>query len=473
MRFVSLFAGAGGFDLGLERAGHTCIGQCEIEPTARAVLERHWPSVPKHDDVTTIRASTFEHPELVTFGSPCQDLSVAGKRTGMSEGETRSGLFYEAVRYIREVQEVTDGRLPRCAIWENVPGAYSSNGGRDFATVLALLVGGEVRVPTGGWGNAGVAFGPLGSAEWRTLDSRYFGVAQRRRRVFLVYRPGGERAGEVLLEPDSVQRDIAAGGEAREDVAATLSARASYDRGDGSEPIVPVEVSPSVLASWGHHGYSSPRGDGTDPIVPVAFSGKDSGQDAGEVAPTLRAMNHADSHANGGGQVAVAYAATDYKTGRYDEANVAEAITTSADRTRAAPIAFALRGRDDGALPEVHEDGSTTGTVRGAEGGSSRDYVAFAENSRAELRLEAGNGAITGAISTGGGKPGQGVPTVASGYAVRRLTPRECERLQAFPDDWTRYRADGTEIADTHRYRLMGNAVTTSVVEWIGRRLPA
>src|SRR5690606_15055442 len=123
---------------------------------------------------------TFGPSDVITFGSPCQDLSVAGKRAGL-DGE-RSGLFLEAVRYIREMLEETGGRSPRFAVWENVPGAFSSNGGRDFAAVLESLVGGEVRRPADGWAGAGVAFGPLGSVEWRVLDSQHFGVAQRRRR---------------------------------------------------------------------------------------------------------------------------------------------------------------------------------------------------------------------------------------------------------------------------------------------------
>ena len=475
MKFVSLFAGAGGFDLGLEAAGHECIGQCEIEPTARAVLERHWPHVPKHDDVTTIQHDTFPHPELVTFGSPCQDLSVAGKRAGMVDGETRSGLFYEAVRYIREIQEATDGLLPRCALWENVPGAYSSNGGEDFATVLALLVGGDVRTPPTGWPNAGVAFGPLGSAEWRTLDSQYFGVAQRRRRVFLVYRPGGERAGEVLLEPDGMQRDP------------------------------PQSRTP---------------GQG----ITGSLTGGPSSSSAGNVD---------DNRAQAGFVIPVAFMASDYEQGTFEQVDLARPITTSADRTRAAPIAFALRGRDDGAMPEI--SGDRTNALRGSEGGSSRDYVAFAQNQRDEVRdlndlasaLAAEPGMkqqtyvafdlaqITSATNRTRAEPDRPMSTLAansdphvayyesgpgwfsegvgtlraegenrpsrpahvihapSTYAVRRLTPRECARLQGFPDDHTRYHPDGREIADTHRYRLMGNAVTTNVITWIGRRLPA
>jgi len=429
MTLVSLFAGVGGFDLGFEHAGFDTIGQCEIDPHAVSVLERHWPTVPKHDDVATLTVSTFGPADVVTFGSPCQDLSVAGKRAGL-DGE-RSGLFLEAVRFIREMLEATNGEYPRWAVWENVPGAFSSADGADFAAVLSLLVGGEVRRPADGWAYAGVAFGPLGAAEWRVLDSQHFGVAQRRRRVFLVYHPGSERAGQVLLEPQGVRGD-------------TPSRRSP---GEG--------ITGALTGGAG----SSSAGNPDDNRAQAGFL-------IPEVMPTMRAEG---GDAGGGSETVLAFVASDYSTGAYEPADKAEALTTSADRTRAAPIAFALRGREDGATPEV--SGDRTNALRGAGGGSSRDYVAFAENSRAELRLEGGDGQVTGALSTGGGKPGQGTPTVATPYAVRRLTPTECERLQGFPDDWTRYTSDGTEVADTHRYRMMGNAVTVSVAHWIAQRL--
>lgn len=553
--FVSLFAGVGGFDLAMERAGYACAGQCEIDPHARAVLERHWPDTPRHDDVQTLTASTFAHPDVVTFGSPCQDLSVAGARAGMVDG-TRSGLFMDAVRYIREVQEASGGRYPRFAVWENVPGAFSSNNGADFTTVLTLLVGGNVRRPTGGWSNAGVAFGPLGSAEWRVLDSRYFGVAQRRRRVFLVYRPGSDSAGEVLLEPDGVPRDSQESEPAREDVAGTLEARTRGGGFPGTDGAVSGHVVPAlsgghgggaghqyrqkgneeaVVPVWkrrGGHGWSG-REDGVTPtldtgqshgvaapvtardakgpptdatgMVPVAFkvrggvevdsAGKSAGKGylgSEDIALTISTVQ--EQHL----AVPTAYAARDYSTGRYEQADVAEAITTSADRTRAAPIALALRGREDGAIPEV--SGDQANALRGSEGGSSRDYVAFDlaqitsphNRTRAEPGLP--NGTLTAdsnphvAIAptlTAANNPSrspqssevtQQVEAVhAASYAVRRLTPRECERLQGFPDDWTitgTYDGHPKTVSDTHRYRMMGNAVTVNVVEWIARRLP-
>ena len=180
----SLFAGIGGFDLGFERAGFKTAWACEIDPKAQAVLRLRFPDAKLHDDVCQIGAHNLEPVDVVTFGSPCQDLSVAGKRADLA-GE-RSGLFHEAVRIIQELRE-RHGK-PDFAIWENVPGAFSSNQGRDFAAVLQALA-------------------DIGATDlaWRVVDSRFFGVAQRRRRVFLVADFGGERAEQVLALAQGVR----------------------------------------------------------------------------------------------------------------------------------------------------------------------------------------------------------------------------------------------------------------------------
>ena len=171
MRVLSLFSGVGGFDMGLEAAGMTTVFQCEIDKHARAVLDHHWPDVPKWDDVTTLTGrhilDAVDGVDLVAWGSPCQDLSVAGQRRGLT-GE-RSGLFHQGIRIIKELRELSNGRYPTFSIWENVVGALSSNGGADFGEVLH-----EVD-------EAGACF-----SEWAVLDAQYFGVPQRRRRVFVV-----------------------------------------------------------------------------------------------------------------------------------------------------------------------------------------------------------------------------------------------------------------------------------------------
>jgi len=171
MKVLSLFSGVGGFDLGLERAGMQTVFQCEWDKHATRILERHWPDVPRWDDVSTLTGKhILQHApviDIVAWGSPCQDLSVAGKRAGL-EG-SRSGLFHEGIRIIKELQEETNGKYPRISLWENVYGALSSNKGADFGVILDEMAEAGALVQ-----------------EWRVLDAQYFGVPQRRRRVFLV-----------------------------------------------------------------------------------------------------------------------------------------------------------------------------------------------------------------------------------------------------------------------------------------------
>ena len=200
--FVSLFAGVGGFDLGFEQQGWTCLGQVEIDQHARGVLERQWPDVPKHDDVRTAKEwadalGLVGRVDVVCGGFPCQDLSVAGKRAGLA-GE-RSGLFWDAVAFAQHVQA-------RWIVLENVPGLLNSNGGADFATVLAALA------------DAG-----YGYREWRVLDSQFFGVAQRRRRVFVVAGVGAPHRSPVLAEREGSQWHLAAGHAARQDLASAIT----------------------------------------------------------------------------------------------------------------------------------------------------------------------------------------------------------------------------------------------------------
>jgi DNA (cytosine-5)-methyltransferase 1 len=218
----SLFAGIGGFDLGFERAGFKTTWAVEIDQKAQAVLRLRFPEAKLHDDVCEVGARNLESVDVVTFGSPCQDLSVAGKRAGLA-GE-RSGLFHESVRIIRELR-AAHGK-PDFAIWENVPGAFSSNGGRDFAVVIQEMV------------NLGAR-----DVAWRVLDSRFFGVAQRRRRVFLVSDFGGERAEQVLALAEGVRGYSPQGRKAREGTSA----------GAGYSP----RTSGAVTSKWAKGGGAS------------------------------------------------------------------------------------------------------------------------------------------------------------------------------------------------------------------------
>jgi DNA (cytosine-5)-methyltransferase 1 len=178
-------------DLGFHRAGHRTVWFCEKDPFRRRVLARHFPGVPIHEDVTELDPADLEPVDVLIGGTPCQGLSNAGLQRGLADH--RSRLFWDFIR-------IRDAIRPEWTVWENVPGLFSSAAGRDFALVLGAFVGAEVGVPPGKWKRAGVAAGPGGSAAWRLLNAQWFGVPQRRRRVFVVADLGGVRAEQVLLE---------------------------------------------------------------------------------------------------------------------------------------------------------------------------------------------------------------------------------------------------------------------------------
>ncbi len=208
MRFGSLFAGVGGFDLGLEAAGWECGWQVEWDPHCQQTLAHHWPTVPRWGDVATVNGADLPLVDVITFGSPCQDLSVAGKRAGL-EG-SRSGLFFEATRIIKEMRDATGNTFPRWAIWENVVGALSSRGGDDFEAVLKEMAG------------LGPSF-----IEWAVLDAQFFGVPQRRRRVFVIacFDPAiAERSGtQILAVGEGRARNTSKGKPSRQTSTRTLA----------------------------------------------------------------------------------------------------------------------------------------------------------------------------------------------------------------------------------------------------------
>lgn len=410
---ASLCAGIGGFDLGLERAGIAPVLQCEIDPGARSVLERHWPDVARHDDLTTLEREHLRGAsvDVVCGGTPCQDLSVAGRRAGLSGEQSR--LFYDFVRF-------ADAVAPRWVLWENVPGVLSTNDGADFAIVLRELTGFWPEPPEDGWRNTGVCVGPKRAVVWRVLDAQFFGVAQRRRRVFIVGRVGDAAgAAAVLLEPESCDGNPPPSREAGEGVAGTLGGGAAgrgwSDDTDRAGAFVP-ELARCLLSS-------NERGDGeSETFLPTAFMWQAAGNNSASGA-------------------------------------MERDMTPTLPRHQTIAVAYLVAMRGRGA--EMGEP-DLANALRDGGGVSSRgNYVAFSENQRGEV-LETD---YARQITAGGGKPGQGYPAVRMGMAVRRLTPRECERLQGFPDDWT----EG--LSDSARYQTLGNAVCVPVAEWIGRRI--
>ena len=205
----SLFDGSGGFPLGGMLAGIEPKWSSEIEPFPVLVTHKRLPEVTHYGDVSELKGSELEPVDIITFGSPCQDLSIAGRRAGIHDG-ARSNLFFQAIRIIKEMREATDGKYPRYCVWENVPGAFSSNDGDDFKAVLEAVIGVkeegiEVPAPDGHrWGKADVLLGDGWSLAYRVLDAQYFGVPQRRARIYLVADFAGAGAGEVLFKSDGL-----------------------------------------------------------------------------------------------------------------------------------------------------------------------------------------------------------------------------------------------------------------------------
>ena len=228
----SLFDGSGGFPLAGCMCGIEPLWASEIEPYPIAVTKARFPRMKDLGDVQKINGAEIDPVDVITFGSPCQDMSIAGKRAGLRHEEngddqtTRSGLFIEAIRIIREMRQATNGKYPAFAVWENVPGAFSSNEGADFKTVLEELAsvahGERVSVPfpeKRRWHNAGEIVGDGFSIAWRVLDAQYWGVPQRRKRIYLVADFAGGRAGEILFEREGGSGNPESGEEVRQGAA--------------------------------------------------------------------------------------------------------------------------------------------------------------------------------------------------------------------------------------------------------------
>ncbi len=225
VRYLSLFSGIEAATVAWESLGWEAVAFAEFEDFPKAVLAHHYPDVPDLGDVTKITREQIRalgHIDIVVGGSPCQDLSVAGKRAGLRNEDgstTRSGLFDEQMRIFEIAREECGARY---CLWENVPGAFSSNKGRDFAYVIDAMVGGDIQVPEGGWKNSGVGISLDGSrcVEWRVLDAQFFGVPQRRRRIFALLDTGAWWSRQpILFEQEGVCGDSSQSGDEEEGVA--------------------------------------------------------------------------------------------------------------------------------------------------------------------------------------------------------------------------------------------------------------
>lgn len=290
MKLGSLFDGIAGFPLAASRYGITPAWSSEIEAFPMRVSAHHFPEMMQLGDVTQIDGTVIEPVDVITFGSPCQDLSVAGKRGGL-EGE-RSGLFMDAIRIIRDMRHTTGGRYPRFAVWENVPGALSSNAGEDFRAVLGAITGVEIPMPASGrWAAAGMVRTGDCECAWRVLDAQYWGVPQRRRRIFLVADFTGRSAAKILFKREGLYGDITESGEAGQRTAADAGECIAFNgrqdpvsgpvnRNDGSPCIdrgpemvvVYPDVTGTICASGA--GTNRPAGQGNELDMVIAFENR-------------------------------------------------------------------------------------------------------------------------------------------------------------------------------------------------------
>lgn len=364
-------------------------------------------------DITKIHGDQIEPVDCITFGSPCQDLSMAGKRLGFDGN--RSVLFLDAARIIKEMRTATNGMYPTFAVWENVPGAFSSNGGEDFRTVLeelARIAQPDVSIPRpsgrgGRWSKAGAIAGNGWSLAWRQFDAQYWGVPQRRKRIALVVDFAGGRAGEILFERTGMSGSI-------------------------DESIKAWEATPG-------HSQASP------------FR-----RDRGGKSYTMKIR----SGCEGGGKGALV------------QTEKSATLSTLQDQTLFQPVVYDARGNGDGKIvPTItgdHENRITDYTAITLMGQPvvgtllARDYkgVGLAD-SLSKCVVER--------------KPNELQKTVR--YSIRRLTPVECERLQGFPDgytdigDWTDSKGKKHKYADSPRYKALGNSIALPQWFWLVQKM--
>jgi len=460
----SLFDGSGTAPLCATILGWNPLWASEIEPYPIAVTTARFPKMQHLGSITEINGAEVAPVDVIVGGSPCQDLSVAGKQAGLTEG-TRSNLFYEMTRIIREMRGATNGKYPRFVVWENVPGAFSSNKGRDFHAVVqafCALADDSVHIPrpaedtkTGRltWKTAGAIVGDGWSFAWRVLDAQFWGVPQRRRRIFAVLDFGSERAGEILFERTGLPWNSEPRGETGE--GAPADAVGCADRGGGVVGAFCTGAAPAA----GSIGYSE------------------------RVAPTLKA-----------GQCAFPMGAVVYEPMSLKEENWAEADAKNALRAGASKsshaVVYALQGNGIDRSLTAGCNGAgwregemyTLNTIdrpsvvysidqQGSKGTANYDEnvicTILTSGTPHAVVFDArgnGNGDVAATLTGDHQNRVTDYTNIAvekrRRYIVRRLTPTECARLQGFPDWWT----DGVPGSDTAKYKMWGNGMALPCV---------
>lgn len=398
-------------------------------------------------DITKIHGDQIEPVDCITFGSPCQGLSIAGKRLGFDDN--RSVLFLDAARIIKEMRTATNGMYPTFAVWENVPGAFSSNGGEDFRAVLEELARVEqpdASIPRpsgrgGRWSKAGAIAGNGWSLAWRQLDAQHWGVPQRRKRIALVADFGGQRASEILFERTSLSRNPDEGIKAWE---ATLgSSQASPSKRDRGGNSYTLKI------------RSGCAGGGKGALVQTEKSATLSTLQDQTLFQLIPVLND-----QGGSVMDVSYDVTG---------------TLRAQEHGHQPIIFDARGNGDG---------RTCPTITGDHENRITDYTAIAIERKTFNEQSFSSYKESGKCSTlkaKAGNIGNGSECLIAEktirWIVRRLTPVECERLQGFPDnytnisDWTDSKGKKHKYADSPRYKALGNSIALPQWFWLVQKM--
>lgn len=394
----SLFSGSGGFELASQLVGITPMWNSEVEPFPILVTRKNLPKVLNLGNILKINGKEIPPVDIITFGSPCQDLSIAGKRQGLDGKE--SNLFYEAIRIIKEMREVTNGKYPRFIIWENVPGAFSSNQGEDFRCVLesiSQIKDIQTSIPSvSKWSNSGEIMDSTFSLAWRVLDARYFGVPQRRRRIFLVADFNGQCAREILFDQESMSGNIKTSEITRETTAKDFRTGTTICLNDhgGERMDITNEYTPTLRAKGNR--------------APFVF--ENHGQDSRfrgplDIGPTLSA----NLGLGGNNQPLVV------NTKTYD-------IRLTSENTR-----------------NIRANIYETQTSRTIDtGGNNPDRnqgglaVVYSTSKNSHHTI-----ANTDEVGTLVASDYKDPPIINErNLKVRRLTPTECGRLQGFPDNW-------------------------------------
>lgn len=446
-------------------------------------------------DITKIHGDKIEPVDCITFGSPCQGLSMAGKRLGFDDN--RSVLFLDAARIIKEMRTATNGMYPTFAVWENVPGAFSSNGGEDFRTVLEELARVEQpdaivpRPPRGDrWSKAGAIAGNGWSLAWRQLDAQYWGVPQRRKRIALVADFGGQRAGEILFERKSVPGHPDKGIQTWQ-----VITKSSEDCTSGNdrmvEHVTPINTQIAIrykalgertglgIGQENDPAYTLQAGHEHGVCYCIAGNVIDRSETAG--ANGVGATENVSYTLNTVDRPAVAYTlkirsgCVGGGKGALVQTEKSATLSTLQDQTLFQPVVYDARGNGDGKIvPTItgdHENRITDYTAIAIERQtfSEQSFSSYKESDKCStLKAKAGN--------IGNGSECL-VAEKTIRWIVRRLTPVECERLQGYPDDytnigdWTDSKGKKHKCSDSPRYKALGNSIALPQWFWLVQKM--